>query len=109
LGERGGPHRKYRFYREWLYQQRNPRGLMPSDDWFRANPDAEFRLVARSGSGGKFWNLRFIPRRGRPCELLAEQMRIILAERFPNGTPRERLLQVFDWLKAGGVFAGRRV
>lgn len=91
-------------YNAWAYEQRNPRGLIPTDVWFKQNPDAEYRLVATASSGGRFWNLNFIPRRGWPCELLAENLSEILAVRFPNGTPRERLMAVFDWLKAGGCF-----
>lgn len=91
-------------HRAWCRAQRDPAGLEPSDEWFRRHPNAKVRIVGIAVSGGRWWNLLFIPRRGFPCELLAENMRDILAKRFPNGTPRERLLAVADWLRAGGCF-----
>ena len=94
-------------HRAWCYEQSNPDELETTDEWFRQHPDAKVRVVATTGSGGRWWNLRFIPRRGRPCELLGAQIRDILAERFPTGTPRERLLAVADWFQTNGVFAGR--
>ena len=94
-------------HRAWCRTQRNPAGLEPSNEWFRRHPNARVRIVGIAVSGGRWWNVRFIPRRGPTCELLAEQVRDILAMRFPNGTPRERLLAVVDWFFDNGVFAGR--
>ena len=91
-------------HQKYLYQARNPRDLETTDTWFRRNPDAKFRIVGSGCSGGKFWNVTFYPRKGLGCELFAEELRIILATRFPNGTPLARLEQVFHWLKAGGCF-----
>ena len=91
-------------YQKFLYQARNPRDLETTDEWFRRNPSARCRIVGSSRSGGGFWNVTFYPRKGLGCELLAEELRIILAARFPNGTPLARLEQVFDWLKGGGCF-----
>jgi hypothetical protein len=92
------------YHQKFRYEARNPRDLETTDEYFRRNPNAKFRVVGSGYSGGRFWNTTFFPRKGLGCELLAEEMRIILAERFPNGTPLERFEQVFDWLKAGGCF-----
>ncbi|MGB3042314.1 MAG: hypothetical protein WBB98_03920 [Xanthobacteraceae bacterium] len=92
------------YHQRFLCEARNPRDLETTDEWFRRNPSARCRIVGSSRSGGGLWNVTFYPRKGLGCELLAEELRIILAARFPNGTPLARLEQVFDWLKGGGCF-----
>ncbi len=92
------------YYQKSVYEARNPRYIETTDEWFRRNPNAKFRVVATTGSGRRWWNVVFYPRKGLGCELLAEELRVILAMRFPNGTSAERMEQVFDWLKTGGCF-----
>jgi len=87
------------YYQSWDYSLRNPRGLVPTADWFRLNPDRACRIVWFNGV------VTFYPRSGGVgIALLAEQIRHAIAEQNITGTPLERLRGVFEWLKRNGAF-----
>jgi hypothetical protein len=104
---RGSRPARDRAHDEWMHRQRNPRGLDSTAEYFRRHPDASCRIIATPYCGGKFWNIAFIPRRGPVVELLAEQVRNILAERCPKGSLLERLTHLVEWLGAYGALPAR--
>lgn len=96
------------FRLEQVDQLANPRGLIPTVDWFRLHPHAEFRLTRHGKHGPKWFVYTFYapePVFARGVGLLGWQLRNLLAEpEFKVGTPLERLTRVFRFLKRQGYF-----
>ncbi|MBB4383566.1 hypothetical protein [Bradyrhizobium sp. SBR1B] len=94
-------------FEAWQWGRSNPRHLKPSADYFAENPDATVRIVARHSPKNGWTNLIFYPRDGLCYELLDVEMVRLVAGPFKEGTPRKRLMAVYEWMRSTDRHASR--
>jgi len=78
----------------------DPCYLAPCAEYFANNPDAAVRIVARRRLGRDWVNLTFHGRDGFSFELLGEQVAKLIAGPLACGTPRERLIGIYEYVRS---------